>query len=62
MKKIFALLFIIAAAVSCSKPLGSGYDPEFDTIVLNFDADGGQNTFKANKPVGINECIYSNSE
>ena len=61
MKKIFALLFIIAAA-SCNKTLGDGYDPEFDTVVLNFDADGGQNSFKANKPVEIKECIYSNSE
>ena len=62
MKKIFALLFIIAAAASCNKTLGDGYDPEFDTVVLNFDADGGQNSFKANKPVEIKECIYSNTE
>lgn len=62
MKKIFALLFIIATAASCNKTLGDGYDLEFDTVVLNFDADGGQNSFKANKPVEIKECIYSNSE
>lgn len=62
MKRIIAIISILAALVGCNKQLGEGYEPQFETTVLNFDAEGGQNSFKANKPVGINECIYSNSE
>jgi len=62
MKRIIAIISILAALVGCNKQLGEGYEPQFESTVLNFDAEGGQNSFKANKPVGINECIYSNSE
>ena len=62
MNRIIAIISILAALVGCNKQLGEGYEPQFETTVLNFDAEGGQNSFKANKPVEIKECIYSNTE
>lgn len=62
MKKILTVLSLMFIMVGCNKQLGEGYDPEFETVVLDFNAEGGQKSFKANKPVVINECIYSNPE
>ena len=61
-KRFATLLSLLFIMVGCNKQLGEGYEPQFEATILNFDAEGGQNSFKANKPVGINECIYSNPE
>lgn len=61
-KRFATLLSLLLIMLGCNKQLGEGYEPQFDNTVLNFADDGGQNSFKANKPVEIKECIYSNTE